>query len=148
MDLHVRQSSSRVAIPTNTHQYPPIPPNTLPIPSQKLDQYPTNTLELCSYILTFYSSGFFVVHERPSIRCSTVFSSFNSLLFLFLCSYCSASSSIRLLSCFARCSRRNSLLLSLPSSFCSFAPTAQPHLRFVCYRASLDAAGVAGILNG
>ena len=45
-------------------------------------------------------------------------------------------------------SARQSSPLSLPSSFCSFAPTAQPHLRFVYYRASLDAAGVAGILNG
>ena len=92
-----------VAIPPNTHQYPPIPcqcplkssTNTLPIPSSFAAMYSLST----------HLAGF-VLHERPPIRCSTIFSSFPSLLFLFLCSYCSASSSIRLLSCFAWCTRR------------------------------------------
>ena len=64
--LHVSHNSGRVPIPTNTPQYPPIPyqyplkskTNTLPIPSQKQDQYPTNTLLPSSFRLPFLPSVF------------------------------------------------------------------------------------------
>ena len=39
-------------------QYPPIPPNTLPIPSQKQDQYPTNTLSKARPIPYQYPPSF------------------------------------------------------------------------------------------
>ena len=65
MILHLRQSSSRVAIPPNTHQYPPIPcqyrlkssTNTLPIPS--------SFAAMCS--LSAHLAGL-VAHERSPIR--------------------------------------------------------------------------------